>query len=102
MPDCAKTIYIDSIEVLEQKYPIRFRSLRLMTDSGGAGASPRRARQRDRVRPRARDDAGVLLRRLRPQPAGRRARRGGRLAGDRREDLGRRHVETPQPVIGDV
>jgi N-methylhydantoinase B len=37
MPDCAKTIYIDSIEVLEQKYPIRFKTLRLMTDSGGAG-----------------------------------------------------------------
>lgn len=37
MPDCAKTIYIDSIEVLEQKYPIRFRALRLMPDSGGAG-----------------------------------------------------------------
>jgi N-methylhydantoinase B/oxoprolinase/acetone carboxylase alpha subunit len=37
MPDCAKTVYIDSIEVLEQKYPIRFKALRLMTDSGGAG-----------------------------------------------------------------
>jgi N-methylhydantoinase B len=37
MPDCAKTIYIDSIEVLEQKYPIRFRALRLLPDSGGAG-----------------------------------------------------------------
>jgi N-methylhydantoinase B len=37
MPDCAKTIYIDSIEVLEQKYPIRFRALRLLADTGGAG-----------------------------------------------------------------
>jgi len=37
MPDCAKTIYIDSIEVLEQKYPIRFGALRLLPDSGGAG-----------------------------------------------------------------
>jgi N-methylhydantoinase B len=37
MPDCAKTIYIDSIEVLEQKYPIVFKSLRLMADSGGPG-----------------------------------------------------------------
>jgi len=37
MPDCAKTVYMDSIEVLEQKYPIRFRALRLLTDSGGAG-----------------------------------------------------------------
>jgi N-methylhydantoinase B len=38
MPDCAKTVYIDSIEVLEQKYPIRFSALRLLPDSGGAGA----------------------------------------------------------------
>jgi N-methylhydantoinase B len=37
MPDCAKTVYIDSIEVLEQKYPIRFKTLRLMADTGGAG-----------------------------------------------------------------
>ena len=37
MPDCAKAIYIDSIEVLEQKYPVRFRSFRLLPDSGGAG-----------------------------------------------------------------
>jgi N-methylhydantoinase B len=38
MPDCAKTVYIDSVEVLEQRYPLRIRSLRLQTDSGGAGA----------------------------------------------------------------
>jgi N-methylhydantoinase B len=37
MPDCAKTVYIDSIEVLEQKYPIRFRALRLLADTGGPG-----------------------------------------------------------------
>lgn len=37
MPDCAKTVYIDSIEVLEQKYPIRFARLKLLTDSGGPG-----------------------------------------------------------------
>lgn len=37
MPDCAKAIYIDSIEVLEQKYPLRFRSLRLLENSGGPG-----------------------------------------------------------------
>jgi N-methylhydantoinase B len=37
MPDCAKAIYIDSIEVLEQKYPLRFQSFRLLQDSGGAG-----------------------------------------------------------------
>jgi N-methylhydantoinase B len=38
MPDCAKTVYIDSVEVLEQRYPLRIRSLRLQADSGGAGA----------------------------------------------------------------
>jgi N-methylhydantoinase B len=37
MPDCAKTIYIDSIEVLERKYPLRFDCLRLLADTGGAG-----------------------------------------------------------------
>lgn len=37
MPDCAKTVYIDSVEVLEQKYPLRFDAVRLLTDSGGAG-----------------------------------------------------------------
>lgn len=37
MPDCAKTIYIDSVEVLEQKYPVRLRTLRLLADTGGAG-----------------------------------------------------------------
>ncbi len=37
MPDCAKTVYVDSFEVLEQKYPIRFRSYRLLTDTGGPG-----------------------------------------------------------------
>lgn len=37
MPDCAKTVYIDSVEVIEQKYPLRFRSVRLLEDSGGTG-----------------------------------------------------------------
>ena len=37
MPDCAKTVYIDSVEVVEQKYPLRFDAVRLLTDSGGAG-----------------------------------------------------------------
>jgi N-methylhydantoinase B/oxoprolinase/acetone carboxylase alpha subunit len=37
MPDCAKTVYIDSVEILEQKYPLRFDYVRLLTDSGGAG-----------------------------------------------------------------
>ncbi len=37
MPDCSKTIYIDSVEMLERSYPLRFRSLRLLRDSGGAG-----------------------------------------------------------------
>ncbi len=37
MPDCSKTVYIDSVEMLERTYPLRFRALRLLTDSGGAG-----------------------------------------------------------------
>ncbi len=37
MPDCSKTIYIDSVEMLERTYPLQFRSLRLLADSGGAG-----------------------------------------------------------------
>lgn len=37
MPDCAKTPYVDSVEVLEQKYPLHFRELRLLADSGGPG-----------------------------------------------------------------
>ena len=37
MPDCAKTVYVDSFEVLEQKYPMRFRSYRLLADTGGPG-----------------------------------------------------------------
>ncbi len=37
MPDCAKTIYIDSIEMLERSYPLQIRSVRMLADSGGAG-----------------------------------------------------------------
>jgi len=37
MPDCSKTIYIDSVEMLERTYPLHFRALRLLPDSGGAG-----------------------------------------------------------------
>ncbi len=37
MPDCAKTIYIDSVEMLELTYPLQIRSLRMLTDSGGPG-----------------------------------------------------------------
>jgi N-methylhydantoinase B/oxoprolinase/acetone carboxylase alpha subunit len=37
MPDGAFVTYVDSIEITEQKYPIHFRSLRLLCDSGGPG-----------------------------------------------------------------
>ena len=37
MADCSKTIYIDSVEMLERTYPLHFRSFRLLPDSGGAG-----------------------------------------------------------------
>jgi len=37
MPDSAACVMIDSTEVIEQKYPVVIKSVRLMTDSGGAG-----------------------------------------------------------------
>jgi N-methylhydantoinase B len=37
MPDGAFVTYIDSIEVTEQKYPIQFRAVRLLSDTGGPG-----------------------------------------------------------------
>jgi N-methylhydantoinase B len=37
MPDCAATVLVDSVEIIEQKYPIHIRSVRLLEDSGGAG-----------------------------------------------------------------
>lgn len=37
MPDAAASVMVDSVEIIEQKYPLLIRSLRLLTDSGGAG-----------------------------------------------------------------
>jgi N-methylhydantoinase B len=37
MPDSAACVLIDSTEVIEQKYPLVMKSMRLVTDSGGAG-----------------------------------------------------------------
>lgn len=37
LPDNAGLLYRDSLEVDEQKYPIRFHSMELLTDTGGAG-----------------------------------------------------------------
>jgi N-methylhydantoinase B len=37
MPDAAMVVYSDSVEVLEQRYPIRVAWVRLLRDSGGAG-----------------------------------------------------------------
>jgi N-methylhydantoinase B len=37
MPDAAMVVYSDSVEVLERRYPIRVRRVRLVPDSGGAG-----------------------------------------------------------------
>ena len=71
MPDCAKTVYIDSFEVLEQKYPIRFRSDRLLDGHGRARAHPRRPGERDRLRPdeggRCRRSTSPTSRSTRPQ-----------------------------------
>ncbi len=37
MPDAAASVMVDSVEIIEQKYPLLIRSLRLVEDSGGAG-----------------------------------------------------------------
>jgi N-methylhydantoinase B len=37
MPDAAASVMVDSAEIIEQKYPLMIRSLRLVEDSGGAG-----------------------------------------------------------------
>jgi len=37
MPDAAASVMVDSAEIIEQKYPLMIRSLRLVADSGGAG-----------------------------------------------------------------
>jgi N-methylhydantoinase B len=37
MPDAAASVMVDSAEIIEQKYPLVIRSLRLVEDTGGAG-----------------------------------------------------------------
>ena len=37
MPDAAASVMVDSVEIIEQKYPLVIRSLRLIADSCGAG-----------------------------------------------------------------
>lgn len=37
MPDAAASVMVDSAEIIEQKYPLLIRSLRLVEDTGGAG-----------------------------------------------------------------
>jgi len=37
MPDAAASVMVDSAEIIEQKYPLMIRSLRLVEDTGGAG-----------------------------------------------------------------
>ena len=37
MPDAAAGVLVDSAEVIEQKYPLIIRAVRLLPDSGGAG-----------------------------------------------------------------
>ena len=37
MPDAAASVMVDSAEIIEQKYPLVIRALRLVTDTGGAG-----------------------------------------------------------------
>lgn len=37
MPDAAASVMVDSAEIIEQKYPILIRAVRLLADTGGAG-----------------------------------------------------------------
>lgn len=37
MPDAAAAVLVDSVEIIEQKYPMIIKSIRLLPDSGGAG-----------------------------------------------------------------
>lgn len=37
MPDAAAAVLVDSVEIIEQKYPVIIRAVRLLPDSGGAG-----------------------------------------------------------------
>jgi N-methylhydantoinase B len=37
MPDAAASTMVDSAEIIEQKYPVMIRSVRLVADTGGAG-----------------------------------------------------------------
>jgi N-methylhydantoinase B len=37
MPDAAMVVYSDSVEVLEQRFPLHVKYIRLLSDSGGAG-----------------------------------------------------------------
>jgi N-methylhydantoinase B len=37
MPDAAASTMVDSAEIIEQKYPVMIRSVRLVSDTGGAG-----------------------------------------------------------------
>jgi len=37
MPDAAASVMVDSAEIIEQKYPLLIRSVRLVADTGGAG-----------------------------------------------------------------
>lgn len=37
MPDAAASVMVDSAEIIEQKYPLMIKSLRLVEDTGGAG-----------------------------------------------------------------
>ncbi len=68
-------MFRDSVEIDEQKYPIRVTEIRVRHRLGGCRPPPRRARLPRRLRPQARRDARLLRHRRLPLPAARRARR---------------------------
>ncbi|MFN8149515.1 MAG: hypothetical protein U0R24_00110 [Solirubrobacterales bacterium] len=100
MPDCAKTVYIDSLELLEQKYPDALPLLSAARRHRWC-RSPAAVGERDGLRPDSRHDAGLLLRRLRDRPAGGcpRRRPGSRAAAWKVEAD---RTETSSEPIGDA
>ena len=87
-------MFRDSVEIDEQKYPIRVREIRIRPDSEGAGrrrGAPGRGR---RLRAEARPDEGRVRHRRLPQPAARHARRRRRRAVGPVPGARRRHARS--------
>ena len=99
MPDCAKAIYIDSVEVLEQQVPAALPQRCACCPTAAAPAGHRGGPGSEIVYgPTGDADAGLLLRRLRRAPAAGRARRRRRASPPRRA---RSTPTAPEPARPD-